>query len=57
LRAKSSPAHLGISDGLHLSTEGYAAVWGEYKKLVKTDFKGRGLDWEDVDDLPMRVPL
>lgn len=45
-----------ISDGLHLTTEGYAVVWEEYTKIVKSDFKGRGLDWEDLDDLPMRVP-
>jgi hypothetical protein len=31
-------------------------MWDEYTKLVKNDFKGRGLDWEDVSDLPRRAP-
>jgi len=31
-------------------------MWDEYTKLVKNEFKGRGLDWEDMTDLPRRVP-
>ncbi|BEI82850.1 hypothetical protein CcaverHIS002_0307180 [Cutaneotrichosporon cavernicola] len=45
-----------LSDGLHLTAEGYATFWAEYTKLVKTVFKGRGLDWESLDDLPLRMP-
>ncbi len=30
--------------------------WEQYTELVKTTFKGRGLDWTDLSDLPMRVP-
>ncbi|TXT07885.1 uncharacterized protein COLE_04809 [Cutaneotrichosporon oleaginosum] len=45
-----------LSDGLHLTSEGYAVFWDEYTKLVKTVFKGRGLDWESLDDLPLRMP-
>lgn len=43
-------------DGLHLHTKGYAVFWEQYTELVKTTFKGRGLDWTDLNDLPMRVP-
>jgi hypothetical protein len=50
----STPAD--ASDGLHLTSEGYAVFWEEYTKLVKTVFKGRGLDWESLDDLPLRMP-
>jgi hypothetical protein len=45
------------SDGLHLSTKGYNVFWLEYCKLVKGPLKGRGLDWEDLEDCPPRVPL
>lgn len=44
------------SDGLHLTTEGYGIFWDEYTKLVKNEFKGRGLDWEDPVDCPELVP-
>ncbi len=43
-------------DGLHLTSAGYAVFWEEYTKRVKTVFKGRGLDWESLDDLPLRMP-
>ena len=48
---------LTCSDGLHLSTKGYNVFWQEYCKLVKGPLKGRGLDWEDLEDCPPRVPL
>ena len=44
------------SDGLHLSSEGYAVLWREMERVIKVDFKGRGLDWDDFEDLPRRVP-
>lgn len=44
------------SDGLHLTSEGYGVFWDEYARLVRTTFKGRGLDWEDEQDLPLRMP-
>ncbi|ORX35420.1 SGNH hydrolase-type esterase domain-containing protein [Kockovaella imperatae] len=43
-------------DGVHLSTKGYTVVWDLLARIIKTEFKGRGLDWEDFDDLPRRVP-
>jgi hypothetical protein len=49
-------ANSTLSDGLHFTSEGYRVLWDEYTKLVKTDFKGRGLDWENATDLPRRVP-
>ncbi|WVQ75774.1 hypothetical protein IAR50_005407 [Cryptococcus sp. DSM 104548] len=45
-----------LSDGIHLSAAGYAVLWGLYKDLIKTRWRGRGLDWEDEGDLPRRVP-
>ena len=44
------------SDGVHLSTAGYTAVWNTLARTIKTELNGRGLDWENFDDLPMRVP-
>lgn len=49
-------AALTFSDGLHLTSKGYAVFWSEYQKLVKGVFRGRGLDWEDPTDLPLRIP-
>ena len=46
-----------ISDGVHLTTRGYGVLWKEVTRVIKVDFKGRGLDWEDFDDLPRRVPM
>ncbi|WRT70139.1 uncharacterized protein IL334_007133 [Kwoniella shivajii] len=43
-------------DGCHMTTEGYGVLWDEYQKIVKGAWKGDGLDWEDEDDLPLRVP-
>lgn len=28
-------------------------LWREIEGTVKQDFKGRGVDWTDIDDLPM----
>ena len=47
---------VAISDGVHLTTRGYGVLWKEIEKVIKVDLKGRGLDWEDFDDLPRRVP-
>ncbi|CAD6568735.1 MAG: hypothetical protein TREMPRED_004739 [Tremellales sp. Tagirdzhanova-0007] len=44
-------------DGVHLTTRGYGVLWKEVTRVIKVDFKGRGLDWEDFDDLPRRVPI
>ena len=46
----------GRSDGVHLSTKGYEVLWKEIERVIKVDFKGRGLDWDDFDDLPGRAP-
>lgn len=45
------------SDGVHLTTKGYTLLWDKISETIKTEFKGRGLDYEDFDDLPRRVPL
>ncbi|EJT45399.1 hypothetical protein A1Q1_06162 [Trichosporon asahii var. asahii CBS 2479] len=45
-----------LADGLHLTTQGYGVFWDEYTKLVRGEFKGRGLDWDDWSDLPPRMP-
>ncbi|WVQ84688.1 hypothetical protein IAT38_006843 [Cryptococcus sp. DSM 104549] len=42
-------------DGVHLSTEGYAIFWKLYEDLVRGEWKGRGLDWADPEDLPSRT--
>lgn len=44
------------SDGLHLETKGYQVFWDQYTDLVRTTFKGRGLSFTDLSDLPLRVP-
>ncbi|OCF38036.1 hypothetical protein I317_04819 [Kwoniella heveanensis CBS 569] len=43
-------------DGCHMTTEGYQVLWDLYTDLIKGKWKGHGLDWEDEQDLPMRVP-
>jgi hypothetical protein len=43
-------------DGLHLSTRGYDAVWAKISDIVKNDFRGRGVDWDDVQNLPLTLP-
>ncbi|KAL1407206.1 isoamyl acetate-hydrolyzing esterase [Vanrija albida] len=45
-----------LSDGLHLTSRGYGVFWDEYTALVRGHLRGRGLDWEDVEDLPLRMP-
>ncbi|KAL7418922.1 hypothetical protein Q5752_006606 [Cryptotrichosporon argae] len=45
-----------FNDGLHLTTAGYAVFWAQYTRLLETDFRGRGLNYADLADLPMRVP-
>ncbi|WVR00104.1 hypothetical protein IAU59_007246 [Kwoniella sp. CBS 9459] len=45
-----------FNDGLHLTTEGYEILWSRLSKVIKEDFHGRGLDWEDIEDLPFRAP-
>ncbi|WWC72098.1 uncharacterized protein I206_106058 [Kwoniella pini CBS 10737] len=44
-------------DGCHLTTKGYEVLWEEYKNIIKGPWKDCGLDWENEDDLPKRVPL
>jgi hypothetical protein len=44
------------SDGVHLTTAGYDVLWAEIDKLVHTEFKGRGIDWDDQDDCPWTAP-
>lgn len=41
---------------MHLTTAGYDVLWSEIDKLVHTDFKGRGIDWDDQTDLPWTEP-
>ncbi|WWD03732.1 hypothetical protein V865_001788 [Kwoniella europaea PYCC6329] len=43
-------------DGCHMTPEGYGVLWEEYRKIVSGPWQGHGLDWEDENDLPMRVP-
>jgi len=45
-----------LTDGLHFSSKGYGVLWREIERVVKTDFRGRGLDFDDITDLPFRVP-
>ncbi len=47
---------MSSSDGVHLTSAGYDILWREITRVIKVEFKGRGLDWEDFDDLPRRVP-
>ena len=46
-----------ISDGVHMTTKGYTLLWDNISETIKTQFKGRGLDYDDFDDLPRRVPM
>lgn len=43
-------------DGVHLTTQGYSVLFDAFSELIKTKFKGRGLDFTDFDDLPFRAP-
>ncbi|WVF72891.1 hypothetical protein IAT40_007709 [Kwoniella sp. CBS 6097] len=43
-------------DGCHMTTEGYGVLWDLYTALIKGKWKGHGLDWEDEEDLPKRIP-
>lgn len=52
----SAVSWLMISDGVHLDTAGYSVLWEEYMKIVQHDFKGRGIDPYNMEDLPCRVP-
>ncbi|KAK8853297.1 hypothetical protein IAR55_004001 [Kwoniella newhampshirensis] len=45
-----------FNDGLHLTTEGYNVLWKGVTRVIKDEFKGRGLDWEDTKVLPFRAP-
>ncbi|WVF72892.1 hypothetical protein IAT40_007710 [Kwoniella sp. CBS 6097] len=45
-----------FNDGLHLTTEGYEILWTQLRRVIKEQFKGRGLDWENIEDLPFRAP-
>ncbi|WVQ84686.1 hypothetical protein IAT38_006841 [Cryptococcus sp. DSM 104549] len=45
-----------FTDGLHFTTEGYKVLWGRLERVIKVGFHGRGLDWEDLSDLPFRAP-
>ena len=40
-----------------MTTKGYTVLWDKISETIKTEFKGRGLDYDDFDDLPRRVPL
>lgn len=44
-------------DGVHFNSLGYEVLWRAMSELIRTKFKGRGLDFEDLDDLPLRAPL
>ena len=39
-----------------MSSKGYGVLWDEYTKLVKGEFRGRGLDWDVEEGLPWAVP-
>ena len=40
-----------------MTTKGYTLLWDNISETIKTQFKGRGLDYDDFDDLPRRVPM
>lgn len=44
-------------DGMHLNSIGYRLLWTAMSKLIQERFKGRGLDHDDLDDLPLRAPM
>ncbi|RSH91344.1 hypothetical protein EHS25_009643 [Saitozyma podzolica] len=43
-------------DGVHYTSAGYNLLWDRLASLIKTKFAGRGLDFEDLSDLPHRTP-
>ncbi|WVR07609.1 hypothetical protein IAU60_004651 [Kwoniella sp. DSM 27419] len=45
-----------FNDGLHFTTAAYGILFDKLTKVIKEDFKGRGLDWDDIEDLPFRAP-
>lgn len=46
----------GNRDGVYLSTKGYAVLWTAFDQLVHTKLKGRGLEWNNQQDLPWTLP-
>lgn len=40
-----------------MTTKGYTVLWDKISATIKTEFDGRGLDYDDFDDLPRRVPM
>lgn len=42
---------------MHPNSIGYRLLWTAMSKLIKAKFKGRGLDHDDLDDLPLRAPM
>lgn len=47
---------MGDRDGLHLGTAGYDLLWTEIERLVRTEFEGMGIDWNDARDLAPSAP-
>lgn len=43
-------------DYVHFTSQGYAVLWDAIRGVVETEFKGRGVDWRDVEDVPMTQP-
>jgi hypothetical protein len=41
--------HTDISDGLHLTSQGYEALFGEFQRLVETEFKGLNPEQMDMN--------
>lgn len=41
---------------MHLTPRGYEVLWKAMSEIILTKFKGRGLDFTDIDDLPQRAP-
>ncbi|KAK8853298.1 hypothetical protein IAR55_004002 [Kwoniella newhampshirensis] len=60
IEAKAGGSDDGLApffhDGVHMTTQGYEVLWGLFDHLIHTEFKGRGLDWQNLDDLPRRIP-
>jgi lysophospholipase L1-like esterase len=48
---------LDDSDGLHFSDQGYQIIFEGISKIVRKEFKGRGVDFTNLEDLPLKVPL
>jgi len=43
-------------DGLHFSTKGYDVLFDLITALIQKEFQGRGIDWNDLETLPMSAP-